>query len=114
MTLPKDYREFIVLLNGRSVRYVLEEFGFPVGAFSANVFEQDVIQVGFAPVRIDLLTSLSGVTFEEVAASAAHDVIDGVKLSIISKDVLIKNRKATGRPRDIADIEALERVQPRR
>ena len=148
MILPKDYKEFIALLNGKSVRYVLvgahasayhgmprttsaidffvekspaniallvsvlEEFGFPVGAFSADVFEQDVIQLGIAPVRIDLLTSLSGVTFDEVAVSAAHDEVDGVMLPIISKDVLIKNRKATGRLKDIADIHALERVNP--
>ncbi len=149
MILPKDYKEFIELLNGNSVNYVLvgahasayhgvsrttgdidffvektpeniarlvkvmQDFGFSPGTFTAEVFQNDCVQVGYAPVRIDLLTSLSGVEFDEVQASSVKDEVDGIEIPVIGREMLIKNRRAVGRTRDLADIEALEQVGKR-
>jgi hypothetical protein len=62
-----------------------------------------------APNRIDLLTSLTGVTFEEAWDRRVRGDLDGVPVAFLSREILIKNKRATGRTQDAADVENLER-----
>jgi hypothetical protein len=67
-----------------------------------------LIQLGRAPNRIDLLTSITGVTTDEALAGKVVAELDGIPVFILSKDTLIRNKRAVGRPQDIADLDMLE------
>jgi hypothetical protein len=67
-----------------------------------------VIQLGRAPNRIDLLTRMSGVSAEEVWRSRVEGDLGGLKVPFIGKQALIQNKRATGRPQDLADLHHLE------
>jgi hypothetical protein len=67
-----------------------------------------VIQLGRAPNRIDLLSSISGVSTDEAFASKASAELDGIPVFILGKDALIQNKRAVGRPQDLADLDILE------
>ncbi|MEM9480454.1 MAG: DUF6036 family nucleotidyltransferase [Verrucomicrobiota bacterium] len=92
---------------------VLDKFGFS----SLGLKEEDlqipdsVIQLGVAPNRIDLLTGLSGVTWEEAWASREKGKIDGLPVFLLSKSDLLRNKIATGRPQDLADVERLKDLE---
>ena len=96
--------------NATNILKALRQFGFG----SLDLKEADftapdqVIQLGYPPNRIDLLTSLSGVEFSECYPSHVIAKIDGVSASFIDLENLKKNKKATGRHQDLADIENLE------
>jgi hypothetical protein len=87
----------------------LEQFGFGgLGITLEDInAEGRVIQLGVEPNRIDLMTSISGVTFDEAWQSCVHGTIDGVDLNIIGREALIRNKRATGRPKDLIDVDAL-------
>ncbi len=95
--------------NAQKLLEVLNAFGFG-GEFEAADFTtpEQVIQLGRAPHRIDLLTSISGVTTEEASRSKVAAEIDGVPVFLLSKESLIRNKRAAGRPQDLADIAMLE------
>ena len=63
--------------------------------------------MGFPPMRLEITTSISGVEFDECYKSRIQDELDGVEINIIDLDNLKKNKKASGRAKDIADIEKL-------
>jgi hypothetical protein len=67
-----------------------------------------VFQIGVAPARIDVLTSVSGVAFEEAWPGRVTVRIASLDVPVIGRDALIRNKRAAGRPRDIADIAELE------
>jgi predicted nucleotidyltransferase len=96
--------------NARAVVDLLNRFGFAQAGFrAADLIEpEQIVQLGRAPNRIDLLTSISGVTIDEAFASKVSAVLDGIPVSILGKDALIRNKRAVGRPQDLADIETLE------
>lgn len=91
----------------------LTVFGAPMHEVSAADFSSPsiVFQIGIPPGRIDILTELSGVNFDAAWANRMTVEIDGVKFSIIGRSDLIANKRATGRPKDIADLAFLESVQ---
>ncbi len=91
----------------------LTVFGAPMHEVSAADFSSPsiVFQIGVPPGRIDLLTDVSGVNFDAAWSNRMTVEIDGVKLSIIGRSDLIANKRATGRPKDIADLAFLESVQ---
>jgi len=95
--------------NAARLEKVIAEFGFAAAGLSAEDFlrPNQVIQLGRAPNRVDLLTSITGVTFEEAWAQRVPSELDGVPVNFIGKESLIKNKRATGRTRDKADLEAL-------
>lgn len=66
--------------------------------------------LGREPFRVDILTDLPGVTFDEAWPSRVHVTIDGVTVPVIGKAQLIANKRAVGRLQDLADVEALERL----
>lgn len=94
--------------NARRLVAALVEFGFGSVGLAESDFltEGRVVQLGFEPWRIDLLTSLAGVTWDE-AASGAETGDFGVPAPVLGRAELIRNKRAVGRPQDLADIARL-------
>jgi hypothetical protein len=99
--------------NAERVWRALEDFGAPLEATGLTPADLatpgTVYQMGLPPRRIDLLTSISGVSFEEAWATRADLSIAGTIVPIIGRDALVRNKRATGRAKDLADLEILER-----
>ena len=143
-TLPRDFKEFIELLNKNNVRYiviggyavvyhgyvrstndidiwidirednikklikVLDEFGFSsLSIKEADFLPNQIIQLGYPPNRIDLITTPAGIEFETCYESKEQVSIDDIAVNIIDLENLIKAKKASNRTRDLADIEEL-------
>jgi len=143
--LPKDFREFIELLNSHDVRYLIvggyavAYHGYPratgdidiliepsednarriesvlttFGLGSLGLTFRDflksgiIVQLGFPPHRIDLATAITGVSFEEAWDGRIETELVGTPVKMISKANLLRNKAATGRPKDSADLDAL-------
>ncbi len=143
--LPKDFKDFLRLLNSNQVEYllvggyavsyyghpratgdidiwvavsaqnaerivrVLCEFGFSQEHLSAELLlrQNQIIRMGMPPIRIELMTTISGVDFSDCFQSRKVDLIDGVEVNIISLDNLKKNKQAAGRHKDLGDLENL-------
>ena len=95
--------------NAKRIFNALADFGFSSLDLTIDDFQdQDkVIQLGLPPVRIDIITSISGVTWEEAYASKEPGLFGDVSVSYIGKKQFITNKRATGRKKDLADLEAL-------
>lgn len=96
--------------NARRVMQSLETFGFGGLDLNADDFSRpdQIIQLGYPPHRIDLLTSADGVSFAECHAARVEAEIEGVKICFINLEHLVQNKRASGRHQDLADIENLE------
>lgn len=143
--LPRDFKEFLKLLNANKVEYlliggyavgyygypratadmdiwiatspanadkvvaVLREFGFNEPDLSPDLFlkEKQIVRMGVPPFRIEIATTISGVNFDECYAQKVTAELDGVKTSVISLPHLKKNKNASARHQDIADLEHL-------
>ena len=97
--------------NAGRVWKALVRFGAPVAALG---FTRDdltrtdqVLQIGLPPRRIDLLTSISGVDFEPAFPRRVERAVGSLAVPFIGRDDLIRNKKATGRAKDLADLDAL-------
>lgn len=95
--------------NADRVVQALEQFGFgSLGLKPADFLEpSQVIQLGYPPRRIDLLTSLKGVDFNDCYQDRTTIFIEGVNIDFIDLANLKKNKQATGRHQDLADLENL-------
>lgn len=100
--------------NADKVLVALEQFGFKSLGFKKGDLTEpnQVIQLGFPPVRIDLLTSIDGVDFSECYARRLVLEMDGLALGFIALDDFKTNKKAVGRYKDLADLEMLEQASP--
>jgi len=96
--------------NAQAVLRALASFGAPLQELTAEDLQKDdtVFQVGVAPRRIDIITGASGLDFEEAFQRSSEVEIEEIKINIPSIDDLIKNKRASGRTKDLADAEALE------
>lgn len=107
----KDLDVWIEMSAENAVRMVqaLEQFGFEsLGLQAADFLVPDqIIQLGYPPNRIDLITTPPGVDFETCYASRVEQVIDGVTVNFIDLDNLKKSKRASGRLQDLADLENL-------
>jgi len=98
--------------NARRVFNGLLAFGAPVA--SLDVTESDlatyagVVQIGVPPNRIDILTRISGVTYDEISAEIVEFELEGRMIKVIGLNALLKNKRAAGRPQDMLDVQALE------
>jgi predicted nucleotidyltransferase len=94
---------------GKLIR-AIDQFGFgELGLNPDDFMEADqIIQLGDPPNRIDLITSLPGVEFADCFSSRLEVEMDGVKVNFIDLENLRKNKKASGRFQDLADLESLE------
>ena len=97
--------------NASRLWKALATFGAPRSRVTAETFTQpDVVyQIGLPPNRIDILTTIDGVDFDAAWAERIPRVVDGVPFPMISRRHLIINKRATGRPQDLADAARLER-----
>lgn len=95
--------------NGEATVAALDDFGFGgLGLTSTDFTTPDsVIQLGYPPNRVDLLTSPSGVVFEQCWQDRVDLELDGIVVPFIGVDGLIANKSAAGRAQDLADIESL-------
>jgi hypothetical protein len=95
--------------NARGVWRALEAFGAPLHDLTLEDLSRPdiVFQIGLAPKRIDLLTSITGVGFEEASKNRVVVEIEGLEIPVLGRAELIRNKRVVGRPRDLADIEEL-------
>lgn len=102
--------------NAEKLLDVLAAFGFSAaGIKKDDLLRPDyVIQLGRAPNRIDLLTGISGVSFDEAWNSRGSDDISGTAVYFLSRDLLIKNKVTANRSKDRADVEVLQKTWPER
>lgn len=143
--LPKDFKEFLQLLDLEKVEYLLvggyaviyygyprttgdldiwiavkpdnasrvtaalSRFGFEKSGLSPDLFlkPDQIIRMGLPPFRIEVLTGVSGLNFDECFSQRKNTVIDGVPVSVISLADLKTNKKAAGRHKDLNDLENL-------
>jgi hypothetical protein len=96
--------------NADKVISALTQFGAPTQQVTADDFSRPgvVFQMGLPPVRIDVLTQLSGLTFEEAWSTRITAEFGPVPVDVIGREAFIKNKRAIGRARDLGDIESLQ------
>lgn len=96
--------------NAELILKSVNEFGFSSFELKLEDFTKpgNVIQLGYPPLRIDLLTEIDGVTFKECFDNRKEVTIDGLEVNFIGYEDLLKNKKESGRPRDMDDIDNLK------
>jgi hypothetical protein len=96
--------------NADAIVAALDQFGFAsLGLKAEDFLEPDiVIQLGYPPNRIDILTTIPGVEFSECWKSRVVVEIDGEPVNFIDLEHLVKNKRASGRAQDLADVENLQ------
>jgi len=109
---PRYIKDFYLWIvpdehNVANMLKALDQFGFAsLGLKAADFRDPDqIIQLGYPPNRIDILTSLAGLDFNQSYASRVETTIDQIVMNFIDLDSLKKNKKATGRFQDLADLE---------
>ena len=143
--LPRDFQDFLKLLNAGRIRYViiggyavafhgyvrytgaldifvemsesnavklvaaLREFGFNLPALKPALFLEkgQIIRLGYEPMRLEILTDIDGVSFEECFRHRRRSRVGGLSINFIDLTRLLKNKRASGRQKDLADVEAL-------
>ena len=111
----KDLDVFIEAtpVNATRVVEALEEFGFGGLGISSNDFNTPgrIVQLGGPPNRIDLMTRIDGVSFDEAWASRVDGRYGAVTVPFIGYEALVRNKAAAGRPQDLADLDTLKRFR---
>lgn len=99
--------------NGEAVIRALRKFGAPLHGLTLSDLQKKstVFQIGVPPRRIDIITGASGLQFEEAFARSVSVDIEGLKLRILSIEDTIRNKRSSGRTKDLADVEVLERLR---
>jgi hypothetical protein len=95
--------------NTRKLEKVLADFGFGgLGLTFEDFLRPDtVVQLGYPPLRIDLINSISGVTFAQAWEQRVEMEVEGETLRFIGKEALLTNKAASGRPKDRGDLDAI-------
>ncbi len=98
--------------NAQRVIKALAQFGAPLQDVTAEDLEIEgvVFQIGVPPLRIDIVTKIDGVSFDQAYPNRTIEEIEGLKIPLISRADLIVNKKASGRKQDLADVEKLEKA----
>lgn len=96
--------------NAELILKSVNEFGFSSFNLTVSDFTKpgNVIQLGYPPLRIDLLTAIDGVTFEECFQNMRQVTIGNLTVNFIGYNDLLRNKRESGRPKDIDDIENLQ------
>ena len=99
--------------NAANLMRALAKFGAPLDDISESDFSSEgiIFQIGNSPRRIDIITNISGIKFEQAYANRKAILIEGIEVPVISLQDLIANKRASGRMQDLADIEKLESAQ---
>ncbi|MEL6562084.1 MAG: hypothetical protein AAFQ94_28115 [Bacteroidota bacterium] len=106
------------LENHRKMKLVHQDFGMFMGEMEdvesfINNDEFDVFTFGISPIQIDIMTYCKGIEFEDAQKHIVITEIDDLKIKVISKEYLIKAKRASNRKRDLADIEELQKISKR-
>jgi hypothetical protein len=113
---PRATKDLDVLVeansdNAKRVYAALAAFGAPLSAFEVGVEDfasyDGVLQLGVPPRRIDIINRADGISFAEAIADGESFNLEGCEIPVIGRSALIKNKRAAGRPQDIADVKAL-------
>jgi hypothetical protein len=96
--------------NAERVWAALVAFGAPLHQLTREDLTSDdlVFQIGVAPNRIDILTGIGGVRFDDAWPRRSTVALQGLAVPVIGRDDLVRSKKAAGRPRDLADLAELE------
>jgi predicted nucleotidyltransferase len=96
--------------NARKLVRILRNFGFDVAELTEELFLKSdrIVRFGEAPLRIEILTTISGVSFDDCFRRRARVRFDGLQINLISLPDLKKNKAASGRPKDLDDLQRLE------
>jgi hypothetical protein len=113
-----DFRDLLAALNAAGAEYLvvgaraLAAFGAPLDDLRVDDLATagTVFQIGVEPVRIDIVTSIEGVDFDEAWPDRISADYGDQSVNVISRKHLIQNKKASGRPQDVADVDALENL----
>ena len=99
--------------NSERIYRALGAFGAPLQELSQDDFTgaEMVFQIGVVPLRIDILTAVDGVSFDEAWADKIIVDFDGLPMPVLSKKLMIQNKRASGRLKDTLDLEALEKIE---
>jgi len=99
--------------NAERVWTALSKFGAPLGTLSKNDFIRGgtVVQLGVIPRRIDILTQITGVDYEQAETQRVFLDLEGLRIPVIGLRHLLQNKSAVGRPQDRADVARLEQIQ---
>jgi len=98
--------------NARRVELALSRFGALLQGISAADFEQPdlVFQIGLPPRRIDLMTAIDGVVFSEAFERCQKSDVGGILVPVIGREDLLKNKRASGRPKHLVGADWLEKT----
>jgi predicted nucleotidyltransferase len=98
--------------NAKKLVLAFKDFGFDVPELTAAVFLEPgrIVRIGVPPLRLEVMNAISGVSFEECFGKRAEESIAGLRVCFIDRESLLANKRAAGRPKDLADIEALTRT----
>lgn len=101
--------------NSRKVYRALAVFGAPLDTINEDDFVKSgvVFQIGVAPRRIDIITAVSGVEFEHAYGHRQIVELEGLPITVLSYDDLVRNKRATGREKDQIDLRRLEKHPPK-
>jgi hypothetical protein len=96
--------------NAPRVIQALAAFGAPMGQIAEDDFSRPgvVYQLGVAPGRIDVLTELTGLTFDQAWPDRVRHQFGDVPVDFIGRDAFVRNKRATGRAKDLGDIDGME------
>jgi hypothetical protein len=99
--------------NARAVLRALKRFGAPLHDLTEADLQRDdtIFQIGVAPRRIDIITGATSLRFDEASERSVELEMEGIQVRILSLDDLIRNKRAAGRTKDLADAEALESLR---
>ncbi|HZD49990.1 MAG TPA: DUF6036 family nucleotidyltransferase [Silvibacterium sp.] len=102
--------------NSEAVFRALKAYGAPLEGLSAADFRNEpgaVFQIGLPPFRIDILQSIDGVAFDDAWKARVEALVEGeIPAHVISREHLIQNKLASGRPQDLADVNAIREAHP--
>ena len=96
--------------NAERLVTCLREFGFDSPSLTPELFDTPdrIVRMGEAPIRIEILTEIDGVDFDECVSRSVMREVDGESIPVISLDDLKINKRASGRPKDLDDLEHLQ------
>jgi hypothetical protein len=99
------------LENARRVFRALADFGAPLEGTRPEEFAEPglVFQIGVEPIRIDVINSIEGIGFDEAWPERAEGQFFGLSVPALGREGLLRNKRAAGRPQDLADVDWLER-----
>ena len=100
--------------NGDNIMAALNEFGFGGVGLSPSDFEKEgkVVQLGFPPIRVDILTSITGVSWQQAESGSAAGRFGDLMVKYLGRLEFVTNKRALGRKKDIADLEAIGEDYP--